>query len=156
WKHTKMDLSGKQWVTVHSCRVYLFYRKKVDGKLGYVDERTTFKKNGGEHADKKYVTIDASGGCDVKLGPGAMYFCYFAGKELTPAEVAALRGKRRVLLLPVIAKEEIHIQQSFFWWIALLQHVEAEVKDRWDVLTKVRKLYYHQGNWDDLIDRKSV
>ena len=47
-----------------------------------------------------------------------------------------------------------------FWWIALLHHVEEDIEekggDSLTVLTRVRKLYYDDKNWNRLIDREDV
>lgn len=154
-KHTKMDLSGRAWVPVHSCSVYLFYAKGEGKGRVYLDERDTFKKNKKE--GKAFATLDESGKLDIKLAKGATYYCYFAGRELTKQELTELKGGRSALLIRVMAAEEIKINQSFFWWIALLQRVEEKIgADALEVLTKVRKLYYDGGNWNRLITRERI
>lgn len=157
-KHTKKDLTGSKYVPVHSCYVYLFYGRGQGNKRIYVEDRLTFELN--EAKDRKYVTIDDDGKCDTKLVLGSTYFCYFAGRELKQKEIDALRTTNRAPLIQLIAQPKVQINQSFFWWIALLQRVEKDIQkkggDSRAVLTKVRKLYYDDDNWNRLIDRESV
>jgi hypothetical protein len=137
---------------VHFCHVYLFYEKwDEDGKKVLCEDRLTFSED-----EKKRAGLADDGKCDHKLVRGATYHCYFAGKELSRQEIDALLGERSRLLIKVKAQKEIVIQQSFFWWIALLHHVETAFPDPVEVLTKVRKLYYDNAQWNHLIDRGAV
>jgi hypothetical protein len=150
-KVASKDLTTKV-VPVHFCHVHLFYEKwGKDGKKVLCEDALTFAAG-----EEKRAALADDGKCDHKLVQGATYHCYFAGKKLGRAEIDALLGERRRLLIEVKAQKEIVIGQSFFWWIALLHHVEAAFSDPMEVLTKVRKLYYDTPDWDHLIDRGQV
>jgi N-acetylmuramoyl-L-alanine amidase len=99
---------------------------------------------------------DEQGVCiGLDLTPGTTYHLYFAGKELSDAQLTDLLDNRRSAIVEVTVPDDlqVHLPQSFSWWIALLHHVEAAVSDPDDVLTGLRKLYYNDENWDYLINR---
>ncbi len=87
---------------------------------------------------------------------------YFAGRELTEAQRDRLCGDRSYLLMwRTVSGPGLRFDSSFFWWIALLQYVEAHLVPTTgdaasEVLTCVRELYYDDLNWTFLIDRGSI
>jgi hypothetical protein len=103
-KVASKDLTTKV-VPVHFCHVHLFYEKwGKDGKKVLCEDALTFAAG-----EEKRAALADDGKCDHKLVQGATYHCYFAGKKLGRAEIDALLGERRRLLIEVKAQKEIVI-----------------------------------------------
>ena len=144
---------------IGECWVYAFWKKGNE-----------FKHFAG--SPKK---TDGNGLCGFSFKKDATYFIYFSGKELPESEVTdiATKSSNRLLRFYVSEKQpeqsvftvaadsgtlKAVLNHSLPYWITLLQKIESVVgTDKpEDVLTKTRKLYYDDENWDRLIARKEI
>ena len=134
-----------RYTTLHSCRVYLF--EENDGAFTWTG-----------HAPE----VKSSGEIDYDFLRSKPYAMYFAGRELSHEEIGRLQTDRSyVLIRTSVTTSGLDIDSSFFWWIALLQYVEANIVPTTgdpaaEVLTCVRELYYDDLNWTFLINRGSI
>lgn len=149
--------------TLSDCWVYFFWAKGQGDKREYKHFAQSPQKTGSD------------GFCSFKFKKEATYFLYFSGKELSKEELKKLATKSSHRLIKFVASAKqpskslfavtvsdktlrVVLNHSLPLWIALLQKVEAKVgADKpADVLTKTRKLFYDDANWDLLVSRGSV
>lgn len=148
----KTDATGKtetifEYKPIHSYKLYLFYKKNdqffrmpdngITGNVAIAQPIATLD----DHPEYLIPEADV-GKCNYAFKKGATYYGYFAGRELSEAEVTALRGERSYVLLKMAptATGVLRIDQSLFWWICLLQQLEVGLTGD-EALTKINAIY---------------
>lgn len=155
----KTDATGKtetifEYKPIHSYKLYLFYKKNdqffrmpdngITGNVAIAQPIATLD----DHPEYLIPEADV-GKCNYAFKKGATYYGYFAGRELSEAEVTALRGERSYVLLKMVptATGVLRIDQSLFWWICLLQQLEVGLSGN-EALTKINAIY--KSDFSDL------
>ncbi|MES0489897.1 MAG: hypothetical protein ABUK01_07905 [Leptospirales bacterium] len=145
----KTDANGKtsqvfDYKPVDSYKLYLFYKKndqffRMPGNTPPAEPIVTADDHAEYIISDKDVTEKK---CNYAFKKGATYYGYFAGKELTEAEITGLMGERSYVLLKIVPSDSgvLRLDFSLFQYIVLLQQLEDGLTG--DVaLTKINTVY---------------
>jgi len=152
YQQTEKTVNGKttqvfEYKPIHSYKLYLFYKKndqffRMPGNTPSAEPIVTVD----DHAE--YIIPEGDiGKCNYAFKKDATYYGYFAGKNLTEAEISGLMGERSYVLLKMIPSRSgiLRIQQSLFWWLCLLQKLEESLSAL-ELLNRANTLYNGGAN----------